>query len=140
MEYNYNQTQFSKILFAGVYAGIIATVATLTFNFFYRMSTDYNSSMIINVSSLIFGSLIVLEFCALVYLALTSFMKNPAIIYLIIIIAIGVLCLLGTSSVVHADNLVESTHFHGLLLGVISIFGLCAIAIPYFIKHADKFF
>lgn len=140
MEYNYNQTQLSKILFSGVFAGIIATVATLTFNFFYRMSTDYNESMVINVSSLIFGSLIILELCALIYLGLTSFMKNPSIIFLIVIIAIVALSILGTASVVHADNLVESTHFRGLLMGIIIIFGICALSIPYIIKHSDKFF
>ncbi len=140
MEYNYDQTNLSKILFAGVYAGIIATVATLTFNFFYRMSTDYSPSMIINVSSLIFGSLIILEFCALIYLALQSFMKNPSIIYLVIVIAVAVLSIMGSSSVIDPKNLTETTHFHGLLIGVIAILGLCAVAIPYFIKHSEKFF
>ncbi len=140
MEYNYNQTQLSKILFSGVFAGIIATVSTLTFNFFYRMSTDYNPSMVVNVSSLIFGSLIMLELCALIYLALTSVMKNPSIIYIVVIIAIVVLSLLGTASVVHADNLIETTHFRGLLMGIIIIFGICALGIPYLIKHSDKFF
>lgn len=140
MEYNYEQTSLSKILFSGVYAGIIATVATLTFNFFYRLSTDYSPSMVINVSSLIFGSLIILEFCALIYLALHSFMKNPSIIYLVIIIAVAALSIMGTSSVVDPTNLTETTHYHGLLIGVISILGLCAIAIPYLIKHSEKFF
>lgn len=140
MEYNYNQTQLSKILFSGVFAGIIATVATLTFNFFYRMSTDYSPSMVINVSSLIFGSLILLELCALIYLALTSVMKNPSIIYIVIIIALAVLSIWGTASVVHADNLIETTHFRGLLMGVIGILGICAVSIPYLIKHSDKFF
>ncbi len=140
MEYNYQQTEFSKILFAGVFAGIIATVSTLTFNFFYRQSTDFNESMMINVSSLIFGSLIILELCALVYLALRSFMKNPSILYLIIMIALIALSIYGASSVVRSDNPVETSHFRGLLIGIIVIFGLCAIAIPYFIKRSDKFF
>lgn len=140
MEYNYQQTEFSKILFAGVFSGIIATVATLTFNFFYRQSTDFNESMIINVSSLIFGSLIILELCALVYLALRSFMKNPTMLYLIIMIAIIALSIYGASSIVRSDDPVEAAHFRGLLIGIIAIFGLCAIAIPYFIKRSDKFF
>ena len=140
MEYNYQQTEFSNILFSGVFAAIIATVSTLTFNFFYRQSTDFNESMMINVSSLIFGSLIILELCALVYLALRSFMKTPSILYLIIMIALIALSIYGASSVVRSDNPVETSHFRGLLIGIIVIFGLCAIAIPYFIKRSDKFF
>ena len=55
MNYDYEQTEFSKSLLAGVFTGITATTLSLLFNAFFRRFIGFSLSDIINVSTIIFA-------------------------------------------------------------------------------------
>lgn len=135
MNHDYDETPFSKSLLSGVFAGILATVVILIYNFIYRGSTAFPLSEIINVSTVIFASLIILTIMGVIFYFFVSKMKGGQMVYIIVFTALTIIAAFASMHVARSENVLLNNEFHQLLLGTVIILGVCAVAgIPMFYK------
>ncbi len=135
MNHDYEETPFSKSVLSGVFAGILATLVILIYNFIYRGSTAFPLSEIINVSTVIFSSLIILTIVGVIFYFFIHYMKAGQLVYIILFSIITLLAAYGSMHVARSTNQLLNNEFHQLLLGTVLILGLCAVAgIPLFYK------
>lgn len=135
MNHDYEETPFSKSVLAGVFSGILATLVILIYNFIYRGSTAFPLSEIINVSTVIFSSLIILTVVGVIYFLFINYMKGGQVVYIILFSVITLLAAFGSMHVNRSANVLLNNEFHQLLLGTVIILGLCAVAaVPLFFK------
>lgn len=124
-----------KPIMAGLFTGIIATLLNMIFDVFYRQATGFELSAIINVASIIFGTLLILLFAGALFALLDRFINHVTIPYIILFVLLAVAGIYSTMHVVRTDNPIETSHFRGLLLGIIIISSIGALFIPYLSKH-----
>jgi hypothetical protein len=139
MDYDYGKpTLFTVSIFAGLFCGFLLSIANLMYDFIYRGITQYDYSQIINVSSIIFVSLLVLVIAGLVYFFLVKFMKRGAIVYSLIFIALTVLVCVTIVSQQYTGP--YAAGFKYLSFGVVVITGVFAsVGLPYFAKNNRAF-
>lgn len=132
MNYETEKDPFYKSLMAGLFAGIVITISTLIFNFIYRGITKFNPSEIVNVTSVIFFSLILSMVAALLYFAIVTVAGKSKILYIVIFIALTAFVTYTAFSATRSNDAHVSSLFQGLLAGVFIISGLVnALLIPY---------
>ncbi len=140
MNHDYQQTEFSKTLLTGVFTGIIATCVNLVYNFIYRGMEGFYPSEIINVSSIIFITMILFVAGALAYFMLTHFAKKGNLIYIVVFSILTLLCIYFSLYVNRSNNPVEIEKFRGLLLGTVALTGvMLAVLVPYLSKHSESY-
>jgi hypothetical protein len=136
MNYDYPQTRLSKTLLTGVFAGIIATLVNLVFDYFYRDFVKFYPSEFINVSSIIFATMLLFTVAGIIYFLLSKFIRHGNIVYIVIFCALTVFCFITGMHVHRSSNPLISQEFKGLLLGTIALTGLlAAFLIPYLNNH-----
>ena len=67
MNYDYEETVFSKTLFIGLFNGIAAALLCLLYDFFFILDTGFPLCAFVNVSTIIFTSLLLFVLVGLVY-------------------------------------------------------------------------
>ena len=136
MNYDYPQTRLSKTLLTGVFAGIIATLINLAYDFFFRYYAKLYPSEFINVSSIIFGSMLLCTIAGIIYFMLSKFIKHGDILYIVLFCALTVISFIASMHVQRSANADVSEAFRGLLLGTVAVTGLLVtFLIPYLTKH-----
>ena len=136
MNYDYPQTRLSKTLLTGVFAGIIATLVNLVYDYFYRDFVKFYPSEFINVSSIIFATMLLFLIAGIIYFLLSKFIKYGDIVYIVLFCALTVICFIASMHVNRSSNPSISEEFRGLLLGTVAVTGLlAAFLIPYLTKH-----
>lgn len=136
MNHDYEHTEFSKALLAGVFGGISATVLSLAFNFIFRGTMAFNLSEIINVSTIIFALLLVVTIAGLIFYVFHHYLKNGSLIFQAVAVVLTLLLLLGTTYIQRSPNPVLTVEFRELLEGIIVITALCVVfIIPFLFKH-----
>ncbi|WP_008587315.1 hypothetical protein [Niabella soli] len=129
-----------KPLMAGLFAGYLATVLNLIYDVAFREYTSFPLHEMINVSTIIFATLLVLAVAGCIYALIDRFSKNSAPVYTILSAVFTLLLVYGTLQVHRSDNSMLTSQFHGLLLGIVLITGIFAtFLIPYFVKHSKLF-
>ncbi len=141
MTYNYPaQSYLSKTVLAGVFAGIAATLSNLAYDYFFRSFTEFSPSQIINVSTIIFATMLFFTVAGVIYYFISSFMKKGQIIYIILYAAIAFFCLNWGMHVQRSADLKVSANFRVLFVGILSIsFLLATLFIPYLMNHQSIF-
>ena len=136
MNHDYEQTEFSKSLLAGVFAGITATVLSLVFNAFFRRILGFNLSDIINVSTLIFALILIVTTAGIIFYFFHHYIKKGAFVFQIAAVIITLLLIASTMQIQRSANPGLSIEFRELLWGIISITGVCTVfIIPFLFKH-----
>jgi uncharacterized membrane protein len=136
MNYNYKQTNLSKALFGGLFAGLIASVATEIYNALFRYMTGFQPSDRINVEILIFEPILFCVIAGIFYFIATKFLNAGKVIYtvLFLLITAGLICLGLKIQIEGSDLLIQQ--FRELHTGVILIIGVIAtFVLPYVTKH-----
>lgn len=139
MNYDYKQTDFSKALLAGLFAGIIATLANLAYDYFFRDITEFSPSQIINVPSIIMVSTLLLTIAGIIFHFMEHYLKGGKIIYVILFVLVTAYCLYESMHVQRSTDPVVTAQFQKLLAGVVLITGVGALFIPYLYSH-DKIY
>lgn len=140
MNYDYEQTDFSKAVLAGLFAGILATLVNLAYDYVYRDISGFGLSEIINVASIILVSTLLLTIAGLIFYFLQHNIKGGDKIYIIIFLALTAFCIYGALHVQRSPDPVISDEFRKLLLGIVIISGgLASLFIPYLYKHEKIF-
>jgi hypothetical protein len=137
----YIQTNLSKSIMAGLFAGILSSLASLAYDFIFRLITSFSlSPTIINVATIIFASLLLLLTSGIIYYVLTTFFKKAGeIIYIILFIALTLICANFALHYHRSPDAHLTLQFRELFLGIIIITGLTSFLVPYFVKHKTIF-
>ena len=136
MNYDYEQTEFSKSILSGLFAGIIATWASLVFNILFRGITQFNPSAIINVSSIIIGSVLILTIAGLVFYFFQHYIKGGSILFRIFFLLLTAIAIYFSMQVQRSTDATVSKQFEELLSGIVLISGSFIIFyIPYLFNH-----
>jgi hypothetical protein len=140
MNYDYPQTPFAKAVLTGLFAGLAATLACLAYGFFYRLSTGFTMSAIINVPSIIMGCHIILVVCGMLYYAARkNFGQAGKIIFILVFLLLTAFCLYKTAGVQRSPIHELSVQFRGLLDGILVIIGLSISLLIPFLTGNRKF-
>jgi hypothetical protein len=140
MNYDYEQSDFSKCILAGVFSGLAATVTNLTYNYFYRDHTKYTPSGIVNITTIIFGTMLLFIICSYLYFVLSKAMKSGTMIYTILFAGLTLLGLWAILGGQHEAGSLLATDFKGLIMGMEIISGaLLTFFIPFLMKHQSIF-
>ncbi|HVX28632.1 MAG TPA: hypothetical protein VHB70_19940 [Parafilimonas sp.] len=136
MDYNYEQTDFSKSILAGLFAGITATCVNLIFNAIYRNMTSFSPSLIINVSSIIIMSCLILTLAGILFYFFKHYLKSGGTIFRIVFGALTIVAAYYSMQVQRSSSVIISKEFDGLLTGIVLILGAFMVfGIPYLFKH-----
>jgi FtsH-binding integral membrane protein len=141
MNYETQTGPFYKSLMAGLFGGIIVTLANLAYNFVYRGVTRFNPSEIINVTSIIFISLLLSLIAGILYYVIVPYAHKSKLVYMILFAVLTVVVTYVAFTVQRSSNPNVSAQFHGLFAGIVIITGLTdALLIPYMAKHKNPAF
>jgi len=136
MNYDYKQTEFSKAVLSGLFAGIVATCANLLFNMIFRGITQFNPSAIINVSSIIMGSVLVLTIAGLLFYFFQHYIKGGSLLFRIFFLLLTAIAIYFSVQVQRSTDATVSKQFEELLSGIVLISGIIIIFyIPYLFRH-----
>lgn len=138
MEDRYSGPNVYRPMMAGLFVGIIATVFNIFYDVMYRESTGFELSTIINVSTLIFGTLLLTLFAGSVYALLAQFIKKPALVYIIIFGLLAILCLRFALHVYRTDDPLQNQEFHQLFSAIVIITGLAVLCVPLLVKKGSS--
>ena len=138
MEREIEQGSFYKSLMAGLFAGIVLTIANLIFNFIYRSVTGFNPSQIVNVTSIIFVSLILSVLAGILYYLIVPYAHKSRFMFIILFIVLTIIVTYIAFNVTRSSDVSVSTQFHGLFAGIVIITGIVdALLIPYMARNKN---
>ena len=140
MEEYFEKPALSRSILAALFSGLIATCIGLLYDVAYRGITQYNPSFIINVPSIIFGTLVASLVAGVLFYLCITYIKGGIqvfrLLFLILCVALAVVAFRSH----YGGNLPAFKGFSGLLFGVDIIIGICIImGIPYFFRHNKMF-
>ena len=138
MNYDYTQTDFSKGILSGLFAGLIAAVANTVFVLAYRSMSSFYEFNGLDVTVIVFGSVLQLITCGLMFYFFVHYLKKGIITYQIIVLLITAL-IFSAGIMVRRSVMGEVPNdFIVLVVGTqVIIGGLAALFIPYLFRH-DK--
>jgi hypothetical protein len=138
MNYDYTQTDFSRGILSGLFAGLIAAVANTVFVLAYRSMSSFYEFNGLDVTVIVFGSVLQLITCGLVFYLFVHYLKKGIITYQIIVLLITAL-IFSAGIMVRRSVMGEVPNdFIVLVVGTqVIIGGLAALFIPYLFRH-DK--
>jgi hypothetical protein len=135
MNRDYEQTEFSKSVLAGVFAGIIATVLGLIYNAYFREINGFSLSEIINVSSIIFSLVLLVTIAGLIFYVFHHYLKRGTIVFQFVSVIVTALLIAGAMQLDRSGDPLIAKAFRQLLAGIIGITGLCTVFfIPFLFK------
>ena len=130
---DFEKPLLSRAICAGTFTGFVATIVNLAYDFFFRHITGFSPSEIVNVSSIIFGTMIVSVIAGFIYSALGKAASGVSVPYIILFAIITAVCLFLDFTANHSSNMLL------LLFGLILLTGaFLIIMVPYFVINSDK--
>jgi len=138
MNYEYSQTDFSRGILSGLFAGLVACVANTVFVLLYRSFTEFYEFNGLDVTVIVFGSISQLIVCGWMFYLFVHYMKKGVTFYRMAVVLITVVIFfLG---VMARESIIGSApeNFKSMVVGTQVIIGcLAAFFIPYLFTH-DK--
>lgn len=136
MNYDYPQSDLSRSILSGLFAGIVATVANLIFGFIYRGTAGVTTFNILDVSTTIFGSIILLLVCGVLFYFFVHYLKKGINYYRIVVFLITAVIVFVALQYHRAPGYTITTEFRILFIGTqLIIGGLAVFLIPYLFRH-----
>lgn len=138
MNYDYQQTDLSRGVLSGLFAGITSAVLNLFFMIIYRYATDFSAFNGIDITVIVFGSILLSVTCGIVFYLFVHYLNKGITFYRIIVLLITLsIIYLGIILRISAIGPVPF-EFRVLVVGTQTIIGLlAAFLIPYLYAH-DK--
>ena len=136
MNYDYEQTEFSKAILSGLFAGIFATFANLIYNFIFRDITEFNPSSIINVSSIIIVSVLIVTIAGILFYFFNHYIKSGSMVYRIFFVLLTGVAVYYSMQAPRSSDPLVSKQFDELLAGIVIISGAFIVFyVPYLFNH-----
>jgi len=136
MNYDYQQSDLSRCVLGGLFAGIAAAAANLIFVFIYRAITQFYDFNGIDVTVIVFGSIFLSIACGVIFYLFAHYLKRGISAYraMVVVVTIAIIYLgliLRRSIVGEVPN-----DFRALVIGTqLIIGGLAEFLIPYLFRH-----
>ncbi|MEO5967348.1 MAG: hypothetical protein ABIP68_03360 [Ferruginibacter sp.] len=119
MNHDYEPTEISRSIMAGLFAGLGCVLTILIYNFIYRDITGFSESGVVNISSIAFAILIFFLIAGLIFDAFHHYIKNGTTVYIVL----AVIASVGTGLLALHIN---GKGFEGMILGIVIISGVFA--------------
>lgn len=139
MDYDFPKSTFYRALMTGLFVGIIDTLICLLFNLFYRESTGFSPSAIVNVATLIFFINLLFPLIGIIYNGFLKASRKGEIGFIILFILLTGLCIWLAEGVNRTDDATLNTEFRTLLLGIVLVLGLSAAFLLPYLFHNRNF-
>lgn len=117
MNYDYEPTEISRSIMAGLFAGLGCVFTILMYNFVYRDITGFSASGVINISSIAFSTLIVFIIAGFVFDAFHHYFKKGTMLYIIFSLIVTIISIF-ISLKIHGKG------YEGMILGIAIIAGI----------------
>src|SRR5690242_16276244 len=88
MNYEYTQTDFSRGILSGLFAGLIAAVANTAFMIIYRSITSFYEFIGLDITVIVFGSILQLIVCGWIFYLFVHYLKKGILSYRVAVIII----------------------------------------------------
>lgn len=138
MNYDYPQTDFSRGILSGLLAGLIAAVANTVFALVFRSATAFYEFNGLDVTVIVFGSIIQLITCGLLFYFFVHYMNRGIGFYRLVVIMVTILIVFLGIMVRRSVMGSVPEDFKVLVVGTQVIIGcLATFFIPYLFSH-DK--
>ena len=138
MNYEYPQTDFSRGILSGLFAGLVACVANTVFVLLYRSLTEFYEFNGLDVTVIVFGSICQLIICGWMFYLFVHYMKKGIPFYRMVVVLITVLIFFVGIMVRRSVIGSAADDFKFMVVGTQVIIGcLAAFFIPYLFSH-DK--
>jgi hypothetical protein len=135
---NIHSTPLSKAFLTAVFAGLVTTLLCIVYDTFYRGSTGFSPSYIINVSTILFFVTPLFMVIGIIFFGFLR-IKRGELLYIILIALITIIVAVMAGHVHRSEIPLVNTEFHQLLVPIVVIMGLAAsLGIP-FLFHNKKF-
>jgi len=136
MNYNYPQTDLSRGVLGGLFAGIIAAVANLVFVFVYRAVAEFHEFNGVDVTVIVFGSLVQGIVCGVIFYWFIHYMRRGISIYRIAVLLVTIAIIYGGLVVRRSVEGDVPADFRVIVIGTQCIMGaLAEFLIPYLFRH-----
>ncbi len=138
MNYDYPQTDLSRGVLSGLFAGIAGTIANIIFVAVYRNITEFYEFNGVDITVIAFGSILLSISCGILFYFLVHSLKSGITFYRIVVFIVTTLIVyfgitLRRSIIGDVPN-----EFRVLVIGTQVIIGaFAAFLIPYLFNH-DK--
>jgi hypothetical protein len=122
---------------ASAFSGFIITLINLFYNVGYREFEGFSKALLVNVSSIIFATMILLLVMGFIFYLLAEYLSKGSWVFSIFIIAVTIILVILT---IGSQKNGFAIGFAGLYIGLELITGiLTAFLIPYFSTHPKIF-
>lgn len=139
MEQDFKKPVFYRAFMTSVFVGIIITVIAMIYDLSFKENTGFPYSVIINVSTLIFGINIFFLVIGTIYYWCVKASKVGEIIFIALFVFLTVLVLIKIKGIQRTNDAFLNMEFRELFSGIIIIVGIgVAIMVPL-LYHSKKF-
>jgi len=139
MNYDYPQTDLSRGVLAGLLTGIVAAVLNTVFVIIYRSATSFYEFSGLDITVIVFGSILLSIACGLVFYFLVHYLRRGMTLYRVIVCMVTALIVLLGIMVRQSVMGDVPEEFKLLVVGTqVIIGGLAVFFIPYLFNH-DRF-
>lgn len=136
MNKEFDEPHIYKPLMAGLLAGIIATLLNIFYEVVYRDVTGFSLSEIINVSTIIFGTVLTLLIAGAIFAVIDTYTRHVQLIYILLFVILTLLCVRWALHVHRTNDPSLNAAFRGLLSGIVIISGgLASFLVPFLVMH-----
>jgi hypothetical protein len=136
MNYEYPQSDLSRGVLGGLFAGIVAAMTNLIFVFIYRQVTAFYEFNVIDVGVVIFGSILQSIACGLIFYFFIHFLKKGMLLYRVTVVLVTILIILFGIALRQSIMGPVPMEFRVMVVVTQTIIGgLGAFLIPYLYRH-----
>ena len=137
--YDSRKSLFYRAFMTSVFTGIFVTLAAMFYDVIFVRYMNYPLSVIINVSSLIFGINLLFLVIGAVYYFFIRYFKKGNTFFIILFFLLTAFFVLKASTIHRTGDQSVNTQFHYLLSGIIIITGIGAFFLIPFLFRNKKF-
>lgn len=136
MNYDYKQTDFSRSILGGLFTGLIAAVANMAFVIIYKSIVRYQELYPVDVTILIFGSVLLSLACGIIFYLFVYYFKRGITFYRISVVVVTILISYVGITLRQTVEDVVPLEFRVIVIGTqVVIGGLATFLIPYIFRH-----
>ncbi|ANE51515.1 hypothetical protein [Flavisolibacter tropicus] len=139
MDHDASKPRFYQSLMTGLFLGMVVTLLCLIFNYFFRGSTGFALSGIINIASLTFFTILLFLMLGVVYYQLLKALPKGELVFIVLMVLLTVVSVWRAEYAHRTSSAVENAAFRELLIGDIIIMGACAAFLLPYLYHHKKF-
>ncbi len=136
MNYDYPQTDVSRSVLGGLFAGIIGTLANVIFVAVYRSLTEFYEFNGLDITVIVFGTLLQLITCGIIFYFFVHYMKYGVSVYRTVVLVITAALIFAGIALRQSFIGDAPEEFRFMVIGTqVIIGGLAAFLIPYLFRH-----